>query len=228
MRSRLALGVVMISAMAAAAVVAASSARIGASPAPAPQVDVPTWSKDIAPIVQKNCQVCHRPGEAGPFSLLTYQDARRRAAKIKDAVVDRVMPPWFADPHHGKFSNAMGLSASEIDTIVKWVDGGSPEGDPRDLPKPAEWVEGWGIGKPDMVFELPQPFDVPTSGVVEYQHVIVPTNFTEDPLDSGGGNTSDRAIGRASPHRVRPRAEIEVVPRSAGRRLLHGAEGQHG
>ena len=131
MRSRLALCVVMISAMAAAA------ARIGASPTPGAPAEVPTWSKDVAPIVQKNCQECHRPGEIGPFSLLTYQDARRRATKIKDAVADKVMPPWFADPHHGKFSNAMGLSPSAIDTIVKWVDGGAPEGDPRDLPKPA-------------------------------------------------------------------------------------------
>ncbi len=173
-----------MAAAAAVAVVAASSGQSGASPAsasaPASRVDVPTWSKDIAPIVQKNCQECHRPGEIGPFSLLTYQDARRRATKIKDAVSDKVMPPWFADPHHGKFSNAKGLSASEIDTIVKWADGGAPEGDPRDLPKPVEWVEGWTIGKPDMVFELPQPFEVPAAGVVEYQHVIVPTNFTED------------------------------------------------
>ena len=80
--------------------------------APAPRAEVPTYSKDVAPIVQKNCQVCHRPGEAGPFSLLTYADVRRRATKIKDALVDRKMPPWFADPHYGKFSNAMGLSAS--------------------------------------------------------------------------------------------------------------------
>ena len=171
---------VMISAVMAAAAVAASSAQVAGAPAPAPRVEVPTYSKDVAPIVQKNCQVCHRPGEAGPFSLLTYADARRRAAKIKDALVDGKMPPWFADPHYGKFSNAMGLSASEIDTIVKWADGGTPEGDPRDLPKPAEWVEGWGIGKPDMVFELPMPFEVPARGVVDYQHVIVPTNFTED------------------------------------------------
>ena len=90
------------------------------------------------------------------------------------------MPPWFADPHYGTFSNSMSLSASEIDTIVKWVDDGALQGDPRDLPKPAEWVEGWGIGTPDMVFELPLPFEVPARGVVEYQHVIVPTNFTED------------------------------------------------
>ena len=143
-------------------------------------VNVPTYSKDVAPIVQKNCQVCHRPGEAGPFSLLTYADVRRQATKITDALAEGKMPPWFADPHYGKFSNAMGLSASEIDTIVKWADGGTPQGDPRDLPKPTEWVEGWGIGTPDMVFELPMPFEVPASGVVDYQHVIVPTHFTED------------------------------------------------
>jgi hypothetical protein len=129
---------------------------------------------------RRGCQVCHRPGEAGPFSLVTFEDARPRATAIKKAVVAGKMPPWFADPHYGTFSNSMSLSASEIDTIVKWVDGGAPEGDQRDLPKPAEWVEGWGIGTPDMVFELPLPFEVPARGVVEYQHVIVPTNFTED------------------------------------------------
>ena len=83
------------------------------------------------------------------------------ATKITDALAEGKMPPWFADPHYGKFSNAMGLSASEIDTIVKWADGGTPQGDPRDLPKPTAWVEGWGIGTPDMVFELPMPFEVP-------------------------------------------------------------------
>src|SRR6478672_9028251 len=86
-----------------------------------PQANVPTYSKDVAPIVQRNCQVCHRPGEAGPFSLLTYDDVRRRASKIRDAVAEREMPPWFADPEYGKFSNAMGLSASERDVIVKWI-----------------------------------------------------------------------------------------------------------
>ena len=180
MRRRFALCVVLMSAVMAAAVVGARSAQNSGPSAAASPAAVPTWSKDVAPIVQKNCQTCHRPGEIGPFSLLTYQDARRKATKIKDAVADKVMPPWFADPHFGKFSNAMGLTPAAIDTIVKWVDGGAPEGDPRDLPKPTEWVEGWTIGKPDMVVEIPQPFEVPASGVIEYQHVIVPTNFTED------------------------------------------------
>ena len=179
MRSGFGAWVVMI----AGALVAAAAAgppQASRTAAPAPPGDVPTWSKDVAPILQQHCQTCHRPGEAGPFPLLTYQDARRRAGKIRDAVADRVMPPWFADPRYGTFSNAMGLSASERDAILRWADGGRPEGDPRHLPPPMAWVEGWGIGQPDMVVELPQPFDVPAQGVVEYQHVIVPTHFTED------------------------------------------------
>ena len=124
MRSRLT-RVVMILALIAVAAGAASSARMSGAQAPATasSVNVPTYSKDVAPIVQKNCQVCHRPGEAGPFSLLTYGDVRRQATKIADALVEGKMPPWFADPHYGKFSNAMGLSASEIDThreVGRW------------------------------------------------------------------------------------------------------------
>ena len=109
MRSRLTLCAGMIAAAVAAATVAAvagDQAQVGGGAAP--QLGIPTYSKDVAPILQKNCQVCHRPGEAGPFSLLTYEGARRRATKIRDAVGDRRMPPWFADPHHGRFSNAMG------------------------------------------------------------------------------------------------------------------------
>jgi hypothetical protein len=179
MRSGVGPRVVMI-AGALVTAVAASGTHTGRDHAPTPRSDVPTWSKDVAPIVQRHCQTCHRPGEAGPFPLLTYQDARRRAEKIRAAVADRVMPPWFADPHYGTFSNAMGLSPAERDTILRWADGGTPEGDPRHLPAPATWVEGWGIGQPDVVFELPEPFDVPAHGTVEYQHVIVPTRFTED------------------------------------------------
>jgi len=175
-----------MSAVMAAATITASSAKVAGAPERAARSEqrgadsVPTYSKDVAPIVQKNCQVCHRPGEAGPFSLLTYEEARPRAAAIKSAIVAGRMPPWHADPRYGRFSNSMSLSASEVDTIVKWVDGGAPQGDPRDLPKPEEWVEGWNIGKPDMIFDLPLPFDVPARGVVDYQHIVVPTHFSED------------------------------------------------
>src|SRR5262245_57824178 len=117
-------------------------------------VAAPTYSKDVAPIIQKNCQVCHRPGEAGPFPLLNYKQVRPWAQAMKVAVDSGKMPPWFADPRYGSFSNAMSLTSAEKETLSKWVGSGAPEGDPKDLPLPVEWVEGWGIGKPDQVYEL--------------------------------------------------------------------------
>src|SRR5690348_15669059 len=124
----------------------------------------PTFAKDVAPIVQQNCQICHRPGEAAPFSLLTYEQARPWAKAIKSAVVTKKMPPWFADPQFGKFSNDASLSRSDINTLVAWADAGAPLGDPNDMPTPRQFVEGWTIPKPDIVFQLPRPFSVPATG----------------------------------------------------------------
>lgn len=140
----------------------------------------PTFTKDVAPILQKDCQVCHRPGEAGPFSMLTYEQTRPWAMAMKEAVQTRKMPPWFADPHYGHFSNGRTLTSDEIATIAAWANAGAPKGDPKDMPPPAKFTEGWGIPKPDLVLELPQPYSIPASGVIDYQHVIVPTGFTED------------------------------------------------
>ncbi|HZU23981.1 MAG TPA: cytochrome c [Bryobacteraceae bacterium] len=139
-----------------------------------------TFTRDVAPVLQKNCQTCHRPGEAAPFSMMSYKETRPWAKAIREAVLTRRMPPWFADPHYGRFSNDRSLSQKDIATIVGWVDAGAPEGDPADMPVAAAFTEGWAIPKPDVVFELPRAFDVPASGVIEYQHVIVPTGFTED------------------------------------------------
>src|SRR5262245_30308260 len=94
----------------------------------------PTFHKDVLPILQRNCQRCHRPGQIAPMSLLTYQSARPWARAIKTAVVSRQMPPWFADPQYGPYLNDRSLKRSEIDTIAKWVDGGAPEGDVKDAP----------------------------------------------------------------------------------------------
>lgn len=138
-----------------------------------------TFTKDVAPVLQKNCQGCHRPGETAPMSLLTYEQARPWAKAIKEAVVLKKMPPWFADPHYGKFSNDRSLSQKEIDTLVSWADAGAPKGDPKDMPKPVAFVDGWNIGKPDVEFEIPE-IQVPASGTIEYQYIVVPTNFTED------------------------------------------------
>jgi hypothetical protein len=139
-----------------------------------------TFTKDIAPILARNCQGCHRPGEAAPMSLLTYQQARPWAKAMKEAVLLKKMPPWFADPHYGKFRNDRSMSQKEIDTLATWADAGAPEGDPKDKPAPVSFVEGWNIGQPDLVFEMPQPFDVQASGTIEYQYVILPYKFTED------------------------------------------------
>jgi hypothetical protein len=141
----------------------------------------PTFNKDVAPILQKHCQTCHRPGEAAPFSMLTYEDTRPWATMMKMAVTQKIMPPWFADPHYGHFSNERSLTAAEIRTLAAWVNGGAQKGSDADMPPPEkDFVEGWGIPAPDLVLQLPKPFDVPASGVIEYQYVIVPTGFKED------------------------------------------------
>ncbi len=140
----------------------------------------PTFTKDVAPIFQRNCQACHRPGEAAPFSLLTYPQARPWAKAIKAAVLEKKMPPWFADPQFGKFANDASLSSHDVQTLAAWVDAGAPLGDPKDMPAPKQFVEGWTIPKPDVVFPLPQPFPIPATGVMEYQYVIIPTGFTTD------------------------------------------------
>ena len=140
----------------------------------------PTFSKDVAPILQRSCQECHRPGEIGPFPLLTYEQARPWAAAIKASVVQKKMPPWFADPHYGRFSNDRSLSQKDIDTLVSWASGGAPKGDPKDLPAPASFTSGWEIPEPDVVFQLPEPYQIPATGTIEYLHWLIPTNFKTD------------------------------------------------
>jgi len=149
------------------------SALVYAAPAP-------TFSKDVAPILQNHCQGCHRPCEAAPMSLLTYQQARPWAKAIKAAVVSQKMPPWPADPAIGHFSNDRSLAARDRETLVAWVDAGAPEGNAKDLPKPKQFIEGWNIGTPDVVLEMPEAFDIPAAGTVDYQYVILPLNLTKD------------------------------------------------
>jgi hypothetical protein len=129
--------------------------------------------------------------------MLTYEDTRPWVGAIKLAVQQKIMPPWFADPQYGHFANDRSLSQKEINTIVAWVTAGAPKGDPKDMPAPLNFVEG--IPKPDAVFQLPREFSVPESGMVEYQYVIVPTGFTEDKVDPGGGGAAHRAF-RGPPH----------------------------
>ena len=147
-----------------------------AATVPAPR----TFSKDVAPIIQARCQGCHRPGEAAPMSFGSYQEVRPWAKAIRGAVLTKKMPPWFADAKYGHFANDMSLSKAEIDTIVSWVDAGAPEGNAKDLPPARTYLTGWNIAKPDLVLEMPEAFDVPANGTVDYQYVILPYKFTED------------------------------------------------
>jgi len=140
----------------------------------------PTFSKDVAPILQQNCQSCHRPGEPTPFSLMSYKEARPWAAAIKEAVQLRKMPPWYADSHYGKFANDRTMAQKDIDTIAAWANGGAPEGNPADLPKPLTFTPGWIIGKPDLAVTMPAKYQVPAAGTIDYQYLLVPLNLTED------------------------------------------------
>jgi len=154
----------------------------------------PTFTRDVAPIMFTKCASCHRPGEVAPMALLSFADARPWASAIKQKVSTRAMPPWHADPAHGTFRNDLRLSDREIDTIVKWVDGGAREGDPSALPALPKFPEGWQIGKPDAVFEMTEDFEIPASGEVAYQYFEVPTNFTEDKwMQAGEVRAGDRS-----------------------------------
>ncbi len=139
-----------------------------------------TFTRDVAPILYKSCAECHRPGEIAPMSLLTYQGARPWAKSIRERVVERSMPPWSADPKHGHWANDPSLSQTEIDTIVEWVNAGAPKGDDKDLPPLPKFTEGWIIGKPDAVIEMPEEYTVPADGTVPYLYFSMPTGFTED------------------------------------------------
>lgn len=114
------------------------------------------------------------------MSLLSYKEARPWAAGMREAVSKRRMPPWHADPAHGKFSNDRSMTDAEIATIVEWAKSGAPEGNPKDAPKPLTFAEGWAIGKPDVVIEMGTDFTVPAKGKIEYTFFVAPTGFTED------------------------------------------------
>lgn len=169
--------VMLMSALVSVLLLAAAAANSdGRSSSPAGV----TFSKDVAPILYKNCASCHRPGEIAPMSLLSYKEARPWAKSIKEKVVERVMPPWHADPAYGHFKNDRRLSQKDIDTITAWVDGGAKEGNVKDLPPLPRFTEGWQMGKPDLVLSMLQDFDVPAEGVVDYKYFVIPTNFTQD------------------------------------------------
>ncbi len=141
----------------------------------------PTFSKEVAPILQKNCQQCHRAGQVGPFPLVTYEQARKRADDISNVVLDRRMPPWKPDPKVGPaLKHSKALSDDEIAVIAAWAESGAPEGDKADLPAPPTYRDGWALGDPDLILEPSEDFAIPAEGDDIYRCFVIPTNLPED------------------------------------------------
>ncbi|MHB1556046.1 MAG: c-type cytochrome [Isosphaeraceae bacterium] len=156
----------------------ASPAKAGASLA---GKKVPTFAKDIAPILQAMCQNCHRRHQVGPFPLETYEQARKRAHDIASVTGERSMPPWKPTPGVGpKLKHDQSLSGAELEVLSAWAVGGAPLGDPKDLPPPPKFTQGWKLGTPDLILFPSEKFAVPAAGPDIYQCFVLPTNFTHD------------------------------------------------
>ncbi len=144
-----------------------------------------TYTRQIAPILWKNCAGCHRPGEVGPFPLLTYEDAAKRADFLAEITASRRMPPWKAEANFGgKFHDERRLSADDVASIASWAKAGAPQGDPEDLPPQPDFPEGWQLGEPDMIVKMAEPFIVPASGRDIYRCFVIPLPIEKDMMVS--------------------------------------------
>lgn len=160
--------------------VLALSCFVAVSSARAEEKVPPTFSKNVAPILFQSCVTCHRPGEAAPFSLLSYGDAKKRGKLIAKLTHSRQMPPWKAEKGDVSFEGERRLKDSEIATLQSWVDAGMPEGNPKDLPKAPVFEGGWELGKPDLVVKMPKAFKVPAEGRDIYRNFAISLGLKED------------------------------------------------
>ena len=142
--------------------------------------DKVTFTETVAPIVYENCVTCHRPGEAAPFALITYEDVKKRGSLIAAVTRSRYMPPWHAAHGYGEFDGERRLTDAQIAAIGEWVKQGMPEGDPAKMPKLPQFADGWHLGKPDLILQMPAGFDLPASGPDVYRNFVIPTGLTED------------------------------------------------
>jgi hypothetical protein len=146
------------------------------------QAPAPTFARDIAPIVYSHCAVCHRPGQAAPFPLLSYDDVKKRGRLIATVTAKRYMPPWHAASAAGfpEFRDDRRLSDAELATIARWVDGGMPPGDLTTAPQPPSFPAGWTLGQPDLVLPFPHAIDVPAAGPDLYRNIVLPVDLPDD------------------------------------------------
>ena len=153
---------------------------IGRAPQVKPTGEI-TFTKHISRILNKRCVECHREGEIAPMTLTDYDEVAGWSEMIREVVAEERMPPWHANPEYGSFTNDCRLSGEEKEQIFAWVDNGSPEGDPADLPEPPQFAEGWTAGEPDQIIYMSdEPFEVAAEGTVEYQYYTVDPGWTED------------------------------------------------
>jgi peroxiredoxin/mono/diheme cytochrome c family protein len=154
-----------------------------------------TYASDVASILHHRCATCHRPGQVAPFSLLTFDHARRWSTSIAEVIADGRMPPWHADPRYGHFSNARGLTENERSLLTAWVEQGAPPGELSQAPTPPKFPQSWSIGTPDLVFELPDSFTIPAEGTLPIQHFRMKSGLKEDIwIQAAEARPSDRAV----------------------------------
>jgi hypothetical protein len=191
-----------------------------------------TFNKDIAPIIYHNCSPCHRPGEAAPFALLSYNDVAKKSATIAKATSKRLMPPWKAQPASYSYRDDRRLTDQEIALIQDWVKAGKPEGDPADKPQPPKFASGWQLGEPDLIVEMPAAYHVPADGPDIYRNIAVPLGLTEDKwLTAIVMKPSARAVVHHVLYFADPNGKIHEKPQQgsepgfSGMRVGNGAHG---
>ena len=172
-------------------------------PASAP-VNPPTWSHDIAPILYKNCTTCHHSGGAGPFSLLTYGDAKRWAPQVVKVTTSRYMPPWLPEPNHGDFADVRRLSDDDIAKLHRWFEAGMAEGKPEEAPKPPAYDTAWQLGKPDLILKQALPFTLPAGGTDVFRNFVLPYPLKESryiramEIRPAGGESAPQVVHHAN------------------------------
>ena len=192
-----------------------------------------TFSNQIARILNRRCVECHRDGELAPFPLTTFDEVVGWAETIREVVNEGRMPPWFADPRFGHFANDASMSDKERAAINTWVENGSPQGDPAELPEPPKFVAGWGIETPEAVYTMEEPFTVPAEGTVPYQHFLIDPQFEEDvwitDAEARPGNSSvvHHIVLFAISGKMRAMAEELIARERDGEKVFDVEGGEH-
>ncbi|HEY1160103.1 MAG TPA: tetratricopeptide repeat protein [Terracidiphilus sp.] len=198
----------------------APSSAPAAKPVTAHATAPETWSRDVAPLLYSHCTTCHHPGGAGPFSLLTYGDARRWAPQMLTVTQSRFMPPWLPEPGYGDFADVRRLTDQEQALLKRWINGGIPQGDPRDAPAPPHYDTTWQLGKPDLILQTERPFTLQAGGTDVFRNLIIPYPLKETHYI--------RAMEiLPSPARVVHHANV-LIDRTASLRRSHPAAWQDG